>query len=182
MSARLRAAGARSHTAGGGDQTVDRATSLSTVQCAHRSSARGRPFDPKPDFGKAEDAQENAVPIHLIEPATTSSSGRGLTHPETMFGSINQPRLANRSRATPGCAFDLNEIFPSSRVADRPDGRPTLDETATGALSRGPWAHGLDPWGKPGSTDPPAEHWKGGPGLSPGQRLPHRIPGPSGFF
>jgi hypothetical protein len=38
-------------------------------------AARGRPFDPKSDFGKAEDAQEKAVPIHLIEPATTSSSG-----------------------------------------------------------------------------------------------------------
>jgi hypothetical protein len=38
------------------------------------------------------------------------------------------------------------------------------------------------PGEKPGSTDPPAERWKGGPRLSPGQRLPHHIPGPSCFL
>ena len=41
-------------------------------------------------------------------------------------------------------------------------GRPAVNETATKALS----------WRKPGSTDPPAERWKGGPRLLPGQRLP----------
>src|SRR5438270_13702799 len=37
--------------------------------------------------------------------------------------------------------------------------------------SRGPSAHGLDPWGKPGPTFPSDERLKGGSRLSPGRRL-----------
>src|SRR2546423_12815837 len=47
------------------------------------------------------------------------------------------------------------------RVGHRPSGRPVLDETATGSLSRR----------KPGSVYPPAERSKGGPRLSPGKRF-----------
>ena len=49
----------------------------------------------------------------------------------------------------------------SLRVGHRPGGRPALDETATGSLSRR----------KPGSIYPPAERSKGGPRLSPGKRF-----------
>src|SRR5438309_8007398 len=37
--------------------------------------------------------------------------------------------------------------------------------------SRGPSAHGLDPWGKPGLTFPSDERLTGGSRLSPGRRL-----------
>jgi hypothetical protein len=56
-------------------------------------------------------------------------------------------------------------------------GLPTLDETAARALSRGPSAHGLDPWGKSGSTDPPLSAGRAGPGFHRGGVLPNRIPG-----
>jgi len=60
-----------------------------------------------------------------------------------------------------------------------------VGQTAASALSRGPSVHGLVPWGKPahglrwrrsvgakpGGTGSPAERWKSGPRLSPGQRV-----------
>src|SRR6516164_9698002 len=67
------------------------------------AATRSQPFDPEADFGQADDAQENAVLIHLVQPAHDCGIG---PRPDP-FGNdigVDQPAPAHNStsRAPPG--------------------------------------------------------------------------------
>src|SRR6267378_7690189 len=81
------------------------------------AAARSQPFDPEADFDEADDAEEDAVLIHFVEPAHDPDIGPRLDPFGNDIG-IDQPASAHKSTSrAPPCARSISRSEPRSGEA-----------------------------------------------------------------